>query len=224
MKIGLVIAVVRELKSFLESDFKFEMIKHRCYEVYHFKVNDNDVYAIQSGVGSSESAAVTQLLISKFDCEIIMNYGVTGALDPTIKPEDLFIVANAVNHDLDTSPIDSVKKCQYCDLDDIYIPLDKGLIDKAKSLRNGLKEVNCASGDEFIEDRTTKIYLNSLGCEICDMEIASIARIAYKNKVKCLSIKCISDAFDGDGSDFEKNVVNAGKKAFALIKELLLSL
>lgn len=224
MKIGLVIAVVRELKAFLESDFKPEIIKHKCYEVYHFNVNGNDVYACQSGMGACESAAVTQFLISKFDCEVILNYGVTGAVDPTIKPEDLFIVANAVNHGLDTSPIDPVKKHQYCDLDDIYIPLDKELIKLAKTIKPDLKEVNDASGDQFIVDRTHKLYLYSLGCSICDMEIAAIARIAMKNGVKCLSIKCISDAFDGDGSDFEKNVVNAGKKAFALLKEILLRL
>ncbi|MCQ2797761.1 MAG: 5'-methylthioadenosine/S-adenosylhomocysteine nucleosidase [Bacilli bacterium] len=224
MNIGLVIAVARELKAFLESEFESEVIKHKCYEIYHFKVNGNDVYACQSGMGACDAAAVTQLLISKFDCDAILNYGVTGAVDPKIKAEDLFVVNKAVNHDLDLSPIDPVVKHQYGEFKDIFIPLDVELIKLAKKIRPDLQDVNCATGDQFIADRDAKLYLNSLGCSICDMELASIARIAWKNGVRCLSIKCISDAFDGDGSDFEKNVINAGKKAFALIKELLLNL
>ena len=42
-----------------------------------------------------------------------------------------------------------------------------------------------------------------------------------QNKVKCLSIKCISDEYDGDGSDFETNVRASADKAFKIIDQLL---
>ena len=84
-----------------------------------------------------------------------------------------------------------------------------------------IKEVSCCSGDQFIEKREDKIERFEAGCQICDMEIAAIARICSLNEVKCLSIKCISDAFDGDGSDFNSNVREASDKAFRLIDEIL---
>ena len=224
MKIGIVIAIARELKAFLESDFEIETIKHHNYEIYHCKVNNNDVYAVKSGYGTIDAAAATQMLISLYDVEVILNYGVTGAVDPALKVDDLFVVTGAVNHDYDVSPIDPVKKHQYEEFDDIFIPLDQDLINLAKKIRPDLKEAKDATGDDFVVNKEEKKYLFSLGCNICDMEIASIARVCFLNNVRCFSVKCISDTFDGDGGDFNTNVSRSGAKAFALLKEFLLQL
>ena len=56
------------------------------------------------------------------------------------------------------------------------------------------------------------------------MELAAIVRVCFLNNVKCLSIKCISDAYDGDGSDFITNVRISSDKAFNLISEILTKL
>jgi adenosylhomocysteine nucleosidase len=53
------------------------------------------------------------------------------------------------------------------------------------------------------------------------MELAAIARICALNQVPCLSIKCISDTFDGDGGDFQQNVTRSAQKAFEVIHRLL---
>ena len=56
------------------------------------------------------------------------------------------------------------------------------------------------------------------------MELAGIARTCERSGVKCLSIKCISDIFDGTGADFEKNVKASAAKAFGAIREVLKAL
>ena len=53
------------------------------------------------------------------------------------------------------------------------------------------------------------------------MELAGIARVCERSGVRCLSIKCISDAFDGTGADFEKNVRNSAERAFRAIRQVL---
>lgn len=224
MKIGIVIAIARELKSFLESDFEIETLNISNKEIYKTKVNDNEVYAIKSGYGLVDAAAATQLLISLFDCEVILNFGVTGALDRALKVDDLFVVTKTINHDYDVSPIDPVKLHQYEEFEDEYIPLDKGMIEFVKSLYPELKEAVDASGDRFIVETQDKINLYNLGCNICDMEIAAIARVCALSGVKCLSIKCISDTFDGDGGDFNTNVTNSANKAFKLMEDILYKL
>ena len=224
MKIGIVIAIARELKSFLESDFEIETLNISNKEIYKTKVNNNEVYAIKSGYGLVDAAAATQLLISLFDCEVILNFGVTGALDRTLKVDDLFVVTKTINHDYDVSPIDPVKLHQYEEFEDEYIPLDKGMIEFVKSLYPELKEAVDASGDRFIVETQDKINLYNLGCNICDMEIAAIARVCALSGVKCLSIKCISDTFDGDGGDFNTNVTNSANKAFKLMEDILYKL
>lgn len=221
MKIGIVIAIARELKSFLESDFVIETITKNNREIYKTTVNNNEVYAIKSGYGEIDAAAATQMLITAFDCEVILNFGVTGALDRSLKVDDLFVVTKAINHDYDVSPIDPVKLHQYEEFPDEFIPLDEGLISFAKSLYPELKDAVDASGDRFVVETEDKINLGNLGCNICDMEIAAIARICFLSGVRCLSIKCISDTFDGDGGDFNTNVTNSANKAFKLMEDIL---
>ena len=53
------------------------------------------------------------------------------------------------------------------------------------------------------------------------MEIAAIARLCALNGVPCLSVKCISDTYDGDGSDYVKNVTESAQKAFRVLLNLL---
>ena len=85
----------------------------------------------------------------------------------------------------------------------------------------GIRKIAVASADKFVEDRNEKIRLRASGCGICEMELAGIARVCERSGVKCLSIKCISDAFDGTGADFDKNVRNSAAKAFKALKEIM---
>ena len=78
--------------------------------------------------------------------------------------------------------------------------------------------------DKFVEDRDRKLELRASGCGICEMEIAGIARVCERSGVKCLSVKCISDTFDGDGGDFNTNVRKSAVKAFGAIREVLKAL
>ena len=39
--------------------------------------------------------------------------------------------------------------------------------------------------------------------------------------MKAFSVKCISDTFDGDGGDFQKNVSASAAKAFRLLWDIL---
>jgi len=222
MKIGIVIAVLRELKSFLESDFKVEEIKLKNNICYKTIINNNEVYAIKSGMGMVDSAVATTILIEDFKCDTIINYGVTGALDRSVKVKQLFIVDKVLNSGLDTSPIDPINKYQYCDLDSIYMDLDKDLIKLALDIDKEASLAICASSDRFIESKEIKEEINKeTKANICDMELASIVRTCYLLNAKCLSIKCISDSYDGDGTEFESNIVESGKKAFDLLKKIL---
>ena len=223
MKIGIVIAVEKELVSFLKSSYEIELKSNKNIQYYKTKVNDNEVYAIKSGCGLIDAAAATQFLISVLDVELILNFGVTGALDPSLKVSDLFVVNKCLNYDFDTSCVDHVRKHQYMEFEDEFMPLDRQLIKFVKGIRD-IKEVNCASGDQFVEDKKEKEKRFALNCQICDMELAAIVRVCFLNNVKCLSIKCISDAYDGDGSDFITNVRISSDKAFNLISEILTKL
>jgi len=221
MRIGLMIAISRELESFLKhgENMTEETVAGRT--VYKTRMEGHEIYAVQSGYGEIDAAAATALLIVKYDCEMIMNFGVTGALEAGLKVDDLFIVEKACHYDFDITPIDPVKKCQYLEYADEFIPLDAEMVRRVTEKIPALRKVAAASGDKFVEDREEKIRLRNMGCGIVDMEVAAIARVCERSGVPCMSIKCISDTFEGDGGDFNTNVRKSAEKAFDAIRKVL---
>ena len=221
MRYGLLIAVERELKAFLESgeDLREEQVCGRT--VYRSRIGGHEVFALCSGCGEIDAAAGTQLLIAKYGCEAMLNFGVTGALDPSLKVEDLFVVRKVRHYEFDTSAVDDVLPNQYAEFPDPFIPLDDALIRKAKAAVPEIRETAVASGGRFVADRAEKIRLRELGCQICDMEIAAIARVCWMCGIPCLSIKCISDTFEGGAGDFETNVARSARAAFRVLRAVL---
>ena len=221
MKIGMIIAIERELMAFLNSGSEIRTVQVGGRAVYLTSRKGHEICAVLSGCGEIDAAAATELLILWGGCDVILNFGVTGALEPSLRVEDLFVVGKTCHYDFDISPIDPVKKHQYAEFPDEFIPLDPDLVRLAKTKMPSLRETAVASGDRFVVLREDKEALRALGCSLCDMEIAAIARTCFRGGVRCLSIKCISDAFDGDGADFEKNVRRSAALAFQAIDQIL---
>ena len=217
MKIGLLIAVTRELEAFLQSgeDLTEEAVAGRT--IYKTRMEGHEIFAVCSGCGEIDASSATMLLIVKYGCELILNFGVTGAL-----LEDLFVAEKAWHYDFDITAFGGTAKVgQYSEYPDEFIPLDAGLVNLVEEKFPGIRKIAVASADKFVEDRNEKIRLRASGCGICEMELAGIARVCERSGVKCLSIKCISDAFDGTGADFDKNVRNSAAKAFKALKEIM---
>ena len=224
MKIGLLIAVERELAAFLQSGEKRTEETVAGRTVYRTRMEGHEIYAVRSGCGEIDAAAATMLLIVKYGCGLILNFGVAGALEQDLKVDDLFVAEKACHYDFDISAFENVKPGQYEEYPDEFIPLDAELVRLVTGKIPGIRKVAVASADKFVEDRAEKLRLRNMGCGICEMELAAIARTCERSGVKCLSVKCISDTFDGDGGDFNANVTRSAQKAFAVIREVLKAL
>ena len=222
MKIGLLIAIKRELAAFLQSGEERTEETVAGKTVYRTRMEGHEVYAIQSGCGEIDAAAATMLLIVKYGCEVILNFGVTGALEEDLKVEDLFVAEKAWHYDFDVTPFTGCDKIgQYEEYQDEFIPLDAGLVRLVTERIPGIRKIAVASGDKFVEDRTEKLRLRESGCGICEMELAAIARTCERCGVRCLSIKCISDTFEGGSGDFATNVERSAKAAFRVLRMIL---
>ena len=113
MKIGLIIAVSRELTAFLDSgeERTEETVAGRT--VYHTVMDGHEICAVQSGCGEIDAAAATMLLIVRYGCGVVLNFGVAGALEADLKVDDLFVVEKVCHYDFDVSAFEAVKKGQY---------------------------------------------------------------------------------------------------------------
>lgn len=77
--IGMIVAV--EIEAVLnEFGTPIQELKFAGYSVYQYKLGKHNLFAIHSGAGEIAAAMTTQFLISKFNVDLIVNFGVVGGL------------------------------------------------------------------------------------------------------------------------------------------------
>ncbi len=185
MKIGMVIAIESELRRFLESSRALDVLEQDHRRIYKTVIGGNDIYALRSGAGIIDASSATQYLITRFGVDVILNFGVTGALHTGPQVSDLFVVDRVCHYEYDTSPVDPVERYQYPEYEDKFMRPDEGLIRLALKIEPGLKTAADASGSLFIADRAVKERLaDETGCDICEMESAGILRTCLQNELR----------------------------------------
>lgn len=223
-KIGMVVAVEMDAVLLrLGGDIK--KIEEKPFEIWKVERGDVEIYMLKSGAGEILASAGTQYLITKFGADLIVNFGIVGALTEELSKEEVCIIKSVVHYDYDTSAVDNVTVGRYLDQESEFIEADKNLIAVAKSVFPNLKEVVCASGDKFIADAQQKGFLkDTFGAEICEMESAGIILTAKRNNVPALFIKAVSDTLFGGAEEYHIQRDKTADVCFAIVDELILKL
>ena len=222
MKIGLLVAMAEEITPFLEkSGEPLDVIEVKGYKTLVYRVGDNILYVIGSGVGENAASATVQYLITAFGVEMIVNFGVVGGLTDRMKLQAVCVVEKAVHYDFDASPFLEVSKGRYIQFPDIFIPASEELIEKALKIKQDIIPVVCASADKFVADPEEKRRLyREFGADICDMETAGILLTCHRNEVPAILIKAVSDSVEGGAEEFSAMV----EKAAAVCVDIVMGL
>ena len=176
-----------------------------------FDIDGNEIFLVRSGVGEIRAAMTFQLLVDRFDVDVVLNFGFVGSLDNRFDIGDIVLAKKIVHYQFDTSAIDNVSAGQYDGNDSIYFTADKALIEKVQNeLSYKLPEVIVASGDKFVASKEDKEYLRTLGAQICEMECAGLVIASQRNNVPLLSMKVISDKADESADISFAEVVRKG--------------
>ncbi len=172
------------------------------------KIGGTDVVIARSGVGKVMASMCASAMITRFAPSLIINTGVAGAVDPTLKIGDIIVSSGAVQHDFDTSPIDGTPKGWNAELGTVTVQADAcstGVLlrianEEGISARPGI----IASGDSFIADNEKKAELAAVfGASACEMEGAAVAAVAAYNHIPFVILRAISDGADnGAHMDF----------------------
>ena len=223
-KIGMMVAV--EIESVLNKyDSRLEETEVGGCKVYQCKDDHFELIIVHSHAGEIRAAAATQLLISHFHVDMIINFGVVGGLTEAMSTTRMCIVEKVVHYDFDTSAADGDPVGKYQDYPDIYIPADPVLLQKALSLHPELVPVVCASGDKFVAAPEQKRELHhTFGADICEMEAAGILYTCNRNQIPCLLIKIVSDSVTGGAEEFWNRVNDTADLCLELVDELIKSL
>lgn len=220
--IGMVVAMDKEITPFLSSVGDCISKEEKgCFTVFGYELYGKKIYLIKSGIGEIFASAATQLLISEYKVELIMNFGVCGSLIKEVGVYDTVIVGGVVHYDFDLSGIDDVVVGQYPNESSPVIKTDETLIAICKKSMPSAEVVICASADKFVSDNKIKTRLyGDFKAKVCDMESAGVLLTAKGFSIPTVIIKAVSDG-EGGAGEFERCVHEASTKYIGALKEII---
>lgn len=221
--IGLIVAV--EINAVLDKYKDITKLDDNVYDVWLVEKDNAKIYISKSGAGEIYASACTQYLITKYNVEVIVNFGIVGALTQELSHESVCLIKKIIHYDFDISKVDNVKVGRYLEYDNEYIECNSKLIDIALSVNSNLKLTTCASGDKFVSDMIAKQKLHDdFGADIVEMESAGIIITCDRNKIPCIFFKAIADTLFGGADEYWKQVGEASKMCLNIVDKVLESL
>lgn len=194
------------------------------------KIEGIEAVVVRCGIGKVNAAMCTQILIDIFNVDAVINTGVAGAIADGITVGDVVISIDALQHDMDCSPLGDPVGIIPRMPESIFRAdetLMKLAFDASSKVIDG-KTVygRVVSGDQFIASKAVKDHLVECFKGSCaEMEGAAIAHICFMNSVPYVIIRNISDSADGSAdvsfAEFCKEaVIHSGKIVLEMMKNI----
>ncbi|MDE5667312.1 MAG: 5'-methylthioadenosine/S-adenosylhomocysteine nucleosidase [Clostridia bacterium] len=169
------------------------------------------VAVVVCGVGKVNAACGTQIAIDRLKCDLIINLGVAGGLNASLKIAEIYEISHAVQYDFDLTQLNGTSIGTLDECKENYLALDICGKYPAKRL---------ATGDRFNDDKSDfKLLTRVLDADVRDMEGGAVAQVCMHAGVKCRLYKIISDSA-GSGSTTEQYLKNLSLCFETLKREL----
>ncbi len=224
MKIGILAAMDKEVALLLPLMSEMKETDLDGIKGYKGKVGHHDVLVMKCGIGKVNSALNAYRMIERFHPDLVINSGVAGGADASMRVGDLLVATQAAYHDVWCGP---GTEWGHMDGTPARFELDPTVIESCRrfpdagNFRFGL----IATGDRFISNvedlnHIKKIYPEALAC---DMESTAIAQICHACTVPFAVLRVVSDTpGQADNlSQYENFFSEAPEKTFRVIKSLL---
>lgn len=192
------------------------------FEVLRYDNDSYTVYAVNAGAGEIAAAAATQLLISVFHVDLVVNFGVVGGLTEEMAMARTVVVEAVVHYDFDVSAWEDVQPGRYLQYPTPFIPTTPELVSRACAVEPSLRRVVCASADKFVGKEEQKSALHERWqADICEMEAAGIVLTCARRGVPCLLIKTVSDAITGGAEEFRRELDRSAGICLAIADKII---
>lgn len=201
--IGAVIAMQSEAEILLNEMQVVRTLTVSGKSIYVGKAFGKDVALCICGVGKVNAALGAQLLVSKFDVEKLINFGVAGGLNEKTKLCTVYQIAAAVQFDFDLVQLNGTKIGTLNEYTENYLYLN-GFKAPYEKMKLGTADRFNDSEDDY------RLLTKELNADIRDMEGAAIVQAAYAAQLPVYSFKAISDVA-GSGSTTDQYLQNRAK-------------
>lgn len=222
MTIAILVAMGKELNLLLPllDNTKSETIDG--FTFHSGKIGNNDIVAMQCGIGKVNAAIGTLTLLNNFKPELVINTGVAGGASQDAHVMDIIVGSSIAYHDVWCGPGTIYGEASGYPL---YFESDKrfsSLIPERADIKRGL----ICSGDKFIASLEEVQTIQKAFPQVLavDMESATIAQVCYLRKIPVLVMRVISDspgASKDNTAQYNDFWQDAPAHTFNLVQELL---
>ena len=153
--------------------------------VYSGKLFDSQTHIVVCGVGKVNAACGAQYAISELKADELVNIGVAGGLNGSVKIGEIYSIEKAVQYDFDLTQLNGTAIGTLDECKENYLPL---------TADNDFPARNLATGDRFNDSNADyELLTDTLHADIRDMECGAIAQVCMHAGIKFSSYKIISD-------------------------------
>ncbi len=225
MKIGIIVAMRKELDLLLPLLQDSEESRMSGFEFHCGKMGRHDVMVMQCGIGKVNAAMGALMLVNHFAPNFVINSGVAGGADKSVNVMDVVAGEKVSYHDVWCGPESELGRVQGLPL---YFEGSTKLLEllpESEDIHRGL----ICSGDQFIDtmDEVNRIKGNFPEALAVDMESGAIAQVCYQCSVPFLALRVISDS-PGASHDNTRQYLDfwtdAPRETFKLVKDIITKL
>lgn len=192
---------------------------------YTGKLAGRDCVLAKCGVGMVNAATAATVMIEKYRPSVMINIGVGGGLAPDLSVGEVIAADHLCTHDLDYGVLGDARGTVFYPDGEaiIMLPTDPGvtgaLVGAAASLGIACRRGVIASGDKFVSSSEARADIRgAFGADVCEMEGAAMAQVAYAFGVPFAVLRSVSDLADGSApASFEKFAEESANTAAKLL-------
>jgi len=221
--IGIIGAMDVEIASITKYMKIHQIEKFASLTFYQGCFQDIPCVVVKCGPGKVNAAICTQVMIDRYELELIINTGVAGGIGKNVHIGDIVIASSCVEYDVDTTALgDALGFISGINL--VEIPCNEVistiLEENAKKIYGQAHKGVIATGDSFVADKDKSQKLGEIfNALACEMEGAAIVHTCYMNGVEVAVIRAISDNANDSGKiDYSEFTQLAAENCVKLLK------
>ena len=223
---GIIAAMQEEMQEIQKIMKNIQKIEIYGLNFIKGEINDKLVVLVEAGVGKVNATRTAQLLIDKFDIDVVINIGSAGSANDKLNIGDIVIGKKLVQHDFDITAFGHPKG--YISNVGLYLESDTQLMKKMEKAIKNLENIDfkilvgtIASGDIFCTDIKMKEKIrNKFEAVAIEMEGAAIAQVCKLDDIPFIVIRGISDSPNGNNEiTFEQYLEKASKRCAQIIEK-----
>ena len=223
MKIGIIVAMGKELKLLLPLIENHSTITINDIAFHTGKIHNHEITAMQCGIGKVNAAVGTLTMIENFHPDLIINTGVAGGAGGGAGILDVVVAERIAYHDVWCGPGTEWGDAAGCPRYFKSVPELVALpcLAEEPKVKRGL----ICSGDIFDSKEEEVERIKSIHPDVMavDMESASIAQVCHLKNVMFFCMRVISDTPGGEDNiaQYENFWEDAPQHTFEKLTQVL---